>query len=330
MGGMETSKDKVLAWLEQHKGQFVSGAKLAEELGVSRNSVWKAVRALQAGGYHIESVTGKGYRLDAGTSILSAASIERYLAAPGVHVHYHALIDSTNLQLKRLAEAGAPEGTLVVADQQSAGRGRQGRAFFSPSGTGLYFSLLLRPTFSLEDVALVTSYTAVAVAEAIESVFGLPVQIKWVNDIFVGGHKVCGILTEASFDAENGQLAYAVVGIGINVFTPAEGFPADVADVAHAISPQHADAEDTRARLVAAIVDNFMADYARVPERPHLAAYRERSLLDGRSVEVFEGPLSYRAKVLGVNGDLTLQVQLADGTERALVSGEVHIPSSQL
>ena len=330
MGGMETSRDKVLAWLEQHKGQFVSGEKLAELLGVSRNSVWKAVHALQAAGYRIESVTGKGYRLDASTSVLSAASIERYLTAPGVHVHYHDLIDSTNLQLKRLAEAGAPEGTLVVADQQSAGRGRQGRAFYSPSGTGLYFSLLLRPTFSLEDVALVTSFAAVAVAEAIESVFGLPVQIKWVNDIFVEGHKVCGILTEASFDAENGQLAYAVVGIGINVFTPVGGFPGDVAEVAHAISPQHTDADDTRARLVAAIVNTFMEGYPDVPARPHLAAYRARSLLDGRSVEVFEGPLNYRAKVLGINDDLTLQVQLSDGTERALISGEVHIPSDQL
>lgn len=327
---METCRDKVLAWLEEHKGRFASGAELARNLGVSRNAVWKAVRSLQEEGYDIESVTGRGYRLDAESSILSAASIEHYLETDGIHVEYHDSIDSTNQEAKRLADLGAPEGTLVVADQQSAGRGRQGRPFYSPSGTGVYFSLLLRPAFPLSDMAYVTSYAAVAVALAIEKVFGTRTQIKWVNDVFVDGHKVCGILTEGSFDAESGALSSMVVGIGINVLTPEGGFPDDISGVAHAISPAHVDDGDYRARLVASVVDLFMARYPDIPECPHLEAYRERSLLDGRDVEVFEGNAVYHAHVLGVNDDLTLRVRLDDGTIRHLCCGEVHIPSSQL
>lgn len=325
-----TCKDKVLAYLEHSKGAFVSGGKIASELGVSRNAVWKAVRALEAEGHDIESVTGKGYRLAATSSVLSAASIQHYLHHADVVVEYHDSIDSTNTRCKALAESGAAHGVLVVADQQTAGRGRQGRPFFSPAGTGIYFSLLLRPAFSLSDVSLITTYTAAVVAHIIEEQFDVVAQIKWVNDVFADGHKICGILTEASFDAESGSVAYVVVGIGINVHAPHSGFPDDVADVAHALDNKHADDADQRAKLVAAIVDAFLDGYETIPERSYLDAYRQRSLLDGRDVEVFEGARSYRARVLGIDDDFSLRVKCADGTERTLAAGEVHIPSSQL
>lgn len=325
-----TCKNRVLARLERGKGSFVSGGRLAEELGVSRNAVWRAVRALADAGYDIESVTGKGYRLAPSSSILSAASIERYLHHPEIQVEYHETIDSTNSRCKTLAEGGAPAGTLVVAGQQSAGRGRQGRPFYSPAGTGVYFSLLLRPCFAVSDVSLVTTYTAVVVSRAIERLFGVRAQIKWVNDVFADGHKVCGILTEASFDAESGSVAYAVVGIGINVHTPQGGFPEQVADVARALDDKPADDDDQRARLVAAVADAFLDGYDDIPQRAYLDEYRSRSILDGRDVEVFEGTRSYRAHALGIDDNFELHVRLADGTERTLASGEVHIPSGQL
>ena len=333
--GMETTRDIVLEQLERHKGQFASGGELADGLALSRNAVWKAVEALRKDGWPIESVRGRGYRLDAESSILSAASIRRWLDDAGdlgdsIRVVYHDSIDSTNLEAKRLAESGACEGTLVVAGRQTAGRGRQGRGFFSPAGTGVYFTLLLRPTFEVGDVTLVTSAAAVAVAETIEDVFGKAAQIKWVNDVFTDGRKVSGILTEATFDAESARLAYAVLGIGVNVYTPEEGWPEEVAGVAHAISAGHADSEDRRARLVAGVASRFMRAYPHLPEKPHLEAYRARSLLDGREVEVFEGGGSYRALVLGVTDDFALSVRMGDGTVRELASGEVHIPSSQL
>ncbi len=325
-----TTKDRVLQHLEAHKGSFVSGGKLASGLGVTRNSVWKAIRALQTEGYDIESVTGRGYRLSAASTILSAASIQRYVTDHRIVVEYHDSIDSTNTRCKLLAEHGAPEGTLVVANCQTAGRGRQGRPFYSPKGAGIYFSLLLRPSFELEDVSLLTTYAACVTACAIEEVFGLQPQIKWVNDIFCSGHKVCGILTEAQFSAESRAVSYVVVGIGVNIAEPKGGYPEQIADVAQALTSGDEQDEDRRAQLAARVADLFMQDYARVPEKPFLDDYRKRSLLDGRTVTVYTGTGSFEATVIGVNDDLTLKVRLADGSTTDLAHGEVHIPSSQL
>ena len=219
-------KEEVLACLEQEKGAFISGEALAQRLGVSRNAVWKAIKALEAQGYAIEGVTKKGYRLAQACSILSAAAVRRYAGSSVTSIEYHDSIDSTNNRAKELATQGCPAGTLVVANQQTAGRGRQGRPFYSPSGSGVYFSLVLRPGFALTDITAVTSYAAVCTAQSIEEVFGTPVQIKWVNDLFAQGRKCCGILTEASILPESGGIDYIVVGIGVNVSTPQGGFPA--------------------------------------------------------------------------------------------------------
>ena len=130
---------------------------------------------------------------------------------------YFEELDSTNSYLKEMAAKGAQEGTIIIANRQSAGRGRLGRSFFSPEEKGIYMSILLRPDISLERAVLITSMAAVAVAEAIEQVSGIQTKIKWVNDIFLNKKKVCGILTEAGIDAETGTLEYAVLGIGVNV-----------------------------------------------------------------------------------------------------------------
>lgn len=325
-----TTKDRVLQRLEAHKGSFVSGGKLASDLGVTRNSIWKAIRALQAEGYDIESVTGRGYRLSAASTILSAASIQHYVTDHRIVVEYHDSIDSTNTRCKLLAEHGAPEGTFVVANCQTAGRGRQGRPFYSPKGAGIYFSLLLRPTFELEDVSLLTTYAACVTARAIEEIFKVQPQIKWVNDIFCNGHKVCGILTEAQFSAESHAVTYVVVGIGVNVARPEGGYPEQIAHVAQALTSGDEGAEDKRAQLAARVADLFMQDYDRVPDKPFLGYYRAHSLLDGKTVTVYTGTDSFEATVIGVNDDLTLKVRLENGTTKDLAHGEVHIPSSQL
>ena len=323
-------KEEVLACLEQEKGAFISGEALAQRLGVSRNAVWKAIKALEAQGYAIEGVTKKGYRLAQACSILSAASVRRYAGSSVTSIEYHDSIDSTNNRAKELAAQGCPAGTLVVANQQTAGRGRQGRPFYSPSGSGVYFSLVLRPGFALTDITAVTSYAAVCTAQSIEEVFGTPVQIKWVNDLFAQGRKCCGILTEASILPESGGIDYIVVGIGVNVGTPQGGFPGEVAQVAQALCSGNPDEADGRARLAARTATLIAEGAEEIPAKPHLAEYRRRSLLDGRCVIVEEGRQSYRATVLGINDDLSLRVRLEDGSERAPNHGEVHIPSSQL
>ncbi|MCD8199579.1 MAG: biotin--[acetyl-CoA-carboxylase] ligase [Coriobacteriaceae bacterium] len=326
----DTSKDAVLGALEACKGDFVSGEQLACDLGLSRNAVWKAVRSLEGSGYAIESVTGKGYRLAADCSILSRQSIERYLQSnpDSLRVEYHDNISSTNDRCKQLAEEGAPEAVLVVADQQCAGRGRQGRAFFSPGGTGVYFSLLLRPDFALEEVTFITTFAAVCATQAIEELFDVEVAIKWINDLFVDGRKVGGILTEASFDAETRGLAYVACGIGINVFTPAGGFPEDLAPACTALTDETRDVADLRSRLIAGTVDRFLDGYGRIESRPHLEEYRRRSFLTGRDVQIEAqgGPQSVHVE--GIADDFSLLVKDENGDKRALRSGEVHIPAA--
>lgn len=324
-----TTKERVLGLLAKADGDFVSGSALAQQLGISRNSVWKAVNALRDEGYGIESVTRRGHRLVSSPSTFDAASIARLIDDPRVTVDFRECVSSTNIVAKQLAEEGAPEGTLVVANSQSAGRGRQGRTFASPRDTGVYFTLVLRPRFAIGDVALLTSYAAVCLAATIDECTDGRAQIKWVNDVFVSGRKVSGILSEASFDAETCAVAYVVVGIGVNVIEPEGGFGSGDG-IAGALVAASEDANALRCSIVAGTVNRFMADYERVGSMPHLDEYRARSILDGRRVEVHVGDEVFEALVLGIDDDFCLRVRLDSGEERALASGEVHIPSSQL
>ena len=212
-----TVKDRVLDALEANRGAWFSGQALAQTLGVSRSAVWKAISQLREGGYPIRAASNRGYSLEADSAILSAQSVGKYLTAPGVTVEVRPTVTSTNDLLRQQAEAGAPEGTVLIATEQTAGKGRRGHSFFSPPDTGLYLSLLLRPALEAREALSLTTCAAAAVALAIEECAGIPAQIKWVNDVFCRGKKVCGILTEASLDLESGGLQYAIVGIGVNL-----------------------------------------------------------------------------------------------------------------
>ena len=156
-------KDQVLEHLWKAQDEYISGAELARRLGVSRTAVWKAMGQLRAQGYLIESVTNKGYRLSSRSDVLSGAGVERYLKATGLHIQVVDRVDSTNAAMKRMAAEGAPHGSVLIANEQSAGRGRMGRSFYSPPGTGIYMSLLLRPRTGAQRATLVTASAAVAV-----------------------------------------------------------------------------------------------------------------------------------------------------------------------
>lgn len=188
-------KHKVLSYLENNKGNSVSGGKLAEKLGVTRSAVWKAIKSLQDEGYSITAVTNKGYCLSEQNDILSAESIKPYLNKKNknIDIKVFKTIDSTNTYAKTLAQNGAPQGTVVISEEQTAGRGRMGRSFYSPASTGIYMSIVLRPKLSLEDSLLITTSVAVAVSNAIEKIAYIDTKIKWVNDIYFGDKKLCGI-----------------------------------------------------------------------------------------------------------------------------------------
>ena len=245
--------DKVLELLQEARGP-VSGEHMAQKLGVTRNTVWKAVKHLREAGYEISAVTNQGYRLLSESDVLSAGNIRRQLEpqASIAAIDVRESVTSTNTVLKELAEHGGREGMVVIAQRQTMGKGRLGRSFYSPQGGGLYMSVLLRPRFSADAALSITTAAAVAVARAIDDVTGERAMIKWVNDVYFHGRKVCGILTEASVDFENSGLHYAVLGMGVNLTEPEGGFPGEVAQVAGALFAGKAPA-GSRPKLAAAI-----------------------------------------------------------------------------
>ena len=322
-------KQKILEIFEIEKGKYISGEELASHLSVSRTAVWKAVKSLQNEGYSIAAVSNKGYCLSNDTDILSTQSISKYLSgnAARFEVSVNKTIDSTNSRLKELASQGAPEGTVVIAEEQTSGRGRMNRNFYSPADTGIYMSILLRPKLSATEALFITTSAAVAVAQAIEAVSSREAKIKWVNDIYCDGKKVCGILTEASFDMESGGLEYAVLGIGINVKTPKDGFPDDIKDIAVAVFEDDPDIVDTKSRLVAEVLKRFWNYYIGLENKTFLSEYRKRSLVIGKEILVLGNNTSEKALALEIDDQCRLKVRLEDGTIELLSSGEVSIKS---
>lgn len=317
-------KDTVLSLLLAQKGDYLSGAEIAESLGVSRNAVWKAVQQLQKDGYRIHGIQNRGYTLLDGGDSLSVPGIVQYLQHKELVLEYRKTVTTTMALGKQAAESGKAEGYVIIAETQTAGKGRMGRNFYSPPGTGVYFSILLRPKFSAEQSLLITTCAAVACAQAIEEISGQEAQIKWVNDIYLDGKKVCGILTEASLDLESGGLHYAILGIGINLLPPEGGFPEELAQKAGALF-ENGSGSDLRCRLVAAVLDRFFSQYPHILEKPFLSEYRRRSMLTGQAVDVLRGETSYSAVVEGIDDDFALIVTDQDGTTAHLSSGDVSI-----
>ena len=323
--GMGT-KEKLLSLLEENKGVYFSGEEIANTLSVSRTAVWKAIRTLRERGYTIDAVPNRGYCLSVGTDILSPQGIRKHLSdrCGALTLEVLPTADSTNAQMRKLADAGAPEGAVLVSNHQSSGRGRQGRSFFSPADTGVYLSLLLRPKDLLPRQALsLTTMAAVAACDAIESVSGKPAGIKWVNDVYMDGKKVCGILTEASVSVESGALEYVVLGVGMNVYPPEGGFPGELAATAGTIFPTGQ--SDGKNMLAAAFLNRFWALYLSGDFTGFVARYREKSILTGKKVWVDTPGGKEEAQVLEIDDHCGLKVRYSDGTLQTLVSGEVSI-----
>lgn len=318
-------KERLLPLLTDRGEDYLSGEDAAKLLGVSRNAVWKAVSALKEEGYNIEAVTNRGYRLKDSGDVLSSAEIEKNLTflKRRLNIEVKKTVTSTNALLKEKAAAGAPEGTVLIALSQTAGRGRFTRKFFSPSDSGIYMSILLRPRISAENAALITTAAAVAVAEAAEKLSGGKTAIKWVNDVLIDGKKICGILTEASLNIESGELDYAVLGIGLNVYEPENGFPDEIKNIAGAILKERG--SGNKSRLAAAVLESFFKYYKDISERRYLKAYRERCIVLGKQISVMSQDGSRSAYALDIDENCRLRVKYPDGKEELLSSGEVSI-----
>ena len=319
-------KESLLNTLAASGGNYISGAALAESLGVSRNAVWKAVKSLEAEGYAIESVASKGYRLAENNNRLSGKLITSFLASESLGRNLTVLdeVDSTNNAAKELASKGAPHGTAVAADMQTMGRGRLGRSFVSPSGTGIYMSIVVRPDFAVELTPMMTTAAAVAVAEAVEMLSGHDTKIKWVNDVYLNGKKICGILTEASLGLETRTLDYAVIGIGVNVRSVRGQFDTELSHIATSIEDETGVVVD-RNRLCAEIMNRLEQHLASIPERGFIEEYRRREFLTGNEITANIGKDTLTGKALGVDDNLNLIVEFPDGSVRHLGSGEANL-----
>jgi len=344
-------KAKILALLREKK-TYVSGQQLSEEFGVSRTAVWKAINRLKKEGYRIDAVPKKGYLLrepDAETATGAASWTEqkdgdaRKLPTEiytrddissrlctewaGRTLYFYDVTGSTNAEVKRLAEEGALHGTVVVADMQTAGRGRRGRSWDSPAGTNIYFSILLKPDFAPDRASMLTLVIAHAIARCFRETLGLDATcIKWPNDIVIDGKKTCGILTEMS--VEQDYIQYVVIGVGINVRR--QTFPAEIADRAIALDEAATVISMIdRSKLLADILKFFEEDYEKFLQtdsmKPLQAFYNEMLVNRDREVCVLDPAGEYRGIAKGITETGELIVELPDGSRRRVYAGEVSV-----
>lgn len=318
-------KAEILKMLRENKG-YVSGQQICEHFGVSRTAVWKAIHQLKEEGYSVEAVRNKGYRILSSPDIMTRDELCSQLNTSwmGRTVYYYAELDSTNLEAKRLGEKGATHGTLVVADMQTAGKGRRGRSWSSPSGSSIYTTILLRPDLEPNCAPMMTLVMAYSVACAVREQTGLEVQIKWPNDIVVHGRKICGILTEMSTEID--YIHYVIIGVGINVNI--QEFPEEIRETATSLSLELGQAVK-RSSLLACMMRHFEKTYQVFMETHDLSKLREKynQLLVnyGQEVKVLGEMVSYHAIALGINDKGELQVEKEDGTKASILSGEVSV-----
>lgn len=319
-----TVKSRLLELLEQHKGENLSGEDLAKELNCTRAAIWKAVKSLREEGYTIEAGQNRGYLLTKENNRLSVEGIRLFLRNPDVYIQVYDTIASTNQAAKRVAVSGeAGHGSFVLSKSQSAGRGRRGRTFYSPDESGLYLSVILEPKGTIQESLILTTAAATAVYRAIEKVCGVSLDIKWVNDLYREGKKVCGILTEAITDFESGNIEFAIVGIGINLYEGAAGFPENLKEVAGGVFPDEKSAEKAdRNALVAEIVNQLLEEM----KDPHISEeYRSRNMVPGKWIQILDGERSRTAFALEISSDGRLKIREEDGTESYLTFGEVSV-----
>ena len=321
-----STKEKVLQFLEQHKGESISGQDLADQLEVSRTSVWKAINGLKKEGYQIEATTNKGYQLSVETDLLSEAAIVPMLseALKDHRIIAHKTIDSTNLEAKRIVNEEATFEGVILSEEQTKGRGRLGRVFYSPSESGLYMSLVLKPVADLDNATLITTAAAVAVCQAIETLTGKNPQIKWVNDIFLDGRKVCGILTEGIMDMESRTIGTIILGIGLNFRAPETDFPDEIQSIAGTLFDSK-NALVTRNQMAAEILNRFYVLYPDLASRSYLDEYRKRCFVLGEQVTFPQGSETIEAKAIAIDDDGGLVVALPSGETKTLTYGEISI-----
>ena len=318
---MKSTKEQLVELLEKNSGTYISGNMIAESLGITRAAIWKNIKQLENDGYVIDAGTNKGYRLDPDSDVLTYKNVTAFLNNKKCTVEVFDQVSSTNTFLKEKA-ADLPDWHVAVAGSQSEGRGRTGRSFFSPKGSGVYLSVLLRPDVPITNSGHLTAAAAVAACRAIEACTDAKPVIKWVNDVFVNGKKVCGILTEASVNFETGLPDWIVTGIGFNVYPPKQGFPKEIAKIAGAITEQRQN--NLRAKLASGFIDSFY-DICSSGQADFYKEYKRRCFIIGTPIYVLRAEEKIPAMALDIDRDFGLKVRYENGKTEVLSAGEVSI-----
>lgn len=317
-------KAEILRMLRE-AGTYLSGQELCNKLGVSRTAIWKTINQLKEAGYRFDAAQNKGYRLKYAPDVVNAPELEslRETEWAGCEIHYFDCLDSTITKAKELAEAGHPGGTLVVAERQTAGKGRRGRGWESPAGSGIFMTLLLKPEINPNNASMLTLVAALAVARAITEVTGEPAQIKWPNDIVMHGKKVCGILTEMS--AQFDYINHIVIGIGINVHN--ESFPEEIAHMAGSLWTECGKSFH-RADIIEKILEHFETYYGQFLETEDLAGlqkeYNAMLVNLHAGVKVLDPKESFEGKAMGITKRGELIVDTWE-SRKLVSSGEVSV-----
>lgn len=316
---------ELLKVLTEHKTQYLSGQALASSLGLSRNAIWKAIELLKKQGYEIESKPSVGYRLLGDADILSKDAIKEMLDF-SAQVKIYDSITSTSTVAMDTSLGDKP--VVIIANSQTAGRGRLGRSFYAPSDCGLYMSVAFKPSFDLEQATLVTMATAIAVCEAIEKLAKVSPRIKWVNDIFIDGKKVCGILTEAATNFESGNIDKLVIGIGVNCYETL--YPADLLDIAAPIAVEKS--SFARSDLAAAILNNLFHRLGSLGDHSLIMDYKKRCFILGKKIIVkpnLDAGEAIKARAIDIEEHGGLVVEYLQGKMsremHTITTGEVSI-----
>lgn len=317
-------KEKILALLKDADG-FLSGERISGQLGVSRAAVCKSVKKLREEGYAIESATNKGYRLLASPDLLTQGELLPLLATRymGRRVYSYEVTDSTNRRAREEAERGAPHGSVFFAEEQTNGRGRLGRTWSAPRGAGVWMSVLLRPKLTPADIAQVTLLAGLATCIAIREVTGLPVAIKWPNDIVYEGKKLVGILTEMA--AEEDRISALVVGIGVNVNNAS--FPMELKEKATSLllaGGRRVSRKELAARILLRLEEEYERFLQHAADRAFLDRYAQHCATIGSVVRVATGSEEFIGTAVGINETGALLVETGQGV-RPVLSGEVSV-----
>lgn len=317
-------KSEILTMLRETES-YVSGQELCNKFGVSRTAVWKAINQLKEMGYEIEAVSNKGYHLVSAPDVMNEAEIKSLIQTQwaGQELFYFDTIDSTNTKAKELAEQGYPSGTLVISDQQIAGKGRRGRSWESPSGCGIFMTLMLKPDINPNNASMLTLVAALATARAISEITGMEAGIKWPNDIVINGKKICGILTEMS--AQFDYINHIVIGIGINVHN--ESFPDELKETASSLLLEGGK-KYRRAELIAKFLEHFETYYGKFLETEDLEGlmkeYNARLVNIGKQVRVLDPKEPFEGKAIGITKKGELIVDTWE-SRKLVSSGEVSV-----